>query len=289
MIKKKRILILLLNILIAAFTVSAEQRIMYLWHNVKTMQHQESVMFMSRPSKANGTAVIICPGGSYHHLGMYNEGYCTAAWFNSIGVTTFTLRYRVNEGGYHYPAMMEDIQRAIELVRENADKYGIDPHKVGAIGYSAGGHLVTWAGAFASRDNELEKLGIHTTINLRPDFVIPVYPVVSMNDAITNKWSRSSLLGKDQSPERKNQFSMENQIPIDMPPVYLTACHDDKVVPFVNSELLYKALQTKNIPCRFSVYEKGGHGFGMQNNKFMKLTHWNLDLEQWLRENDFIN
>ena len=101
------------------------------------MRNRNSVMFMSRPENANGSALIICPGGSYHHLGMYNEGHCTAKRFNALGVTTFVLRYRVAQGGSHHPAQLEDIQRAIQLVRENADDYGIDPGRVGAIGFSA--------------------------------------------------------------------------------------------------------------------------------------------------------
>lgn len=245
-------------------------------------------MFMSKPENANGTAVVICPGGSYHHLGMYNEGHCTAKWFNSLGVTTFVLRYRVAEGGFHHPNQLQDVQRAVQLVRENAGSYGIDAHKVGAIGFSAGGHLVTMAGAFADTDNELEKLGIRTDVSLRPDFVVPVYPVVSMRDDIANRWSRRSLLGRDMSEERKEKFSMEKQIPPDMPPTYLVACRNDRVVMFENSVLLDRALTAQNVPHRFAVYDTGGHGFGMLNNTFMKKYHWNEDLELWLKETGFL-
>jgi acetyl esterase/lipase len=269
-------------------SASAEIRIIDLWKNVKGMRSAESVMFMTKPEYPNGTAVIICPGGSYHHLGILNEGYSSARWFNSQGVTTFVLRYRVAEGGFHHPCQLEDIQRAIQLVRENASVYGIDAGKVGTIGFSAGGHLVTMSGAFANTDNELEKLGIHSNVSLRPDFVMPIYPVVSMRDDIANLWSRKSLLGSDISEERKEKFSMEKQIPEDMPPTYLLACRDDKIVNFENSVLLDKALTAKNIPHRFAVYDTGGHGFGMMNNSFMKKHHWNEDLKVWLQEQGFL-
>lgn len=261
-----------------------------IWKGIKGVQESEqSVLFASIPEKNNGTAVIICPGGSYHHLGMYNEGHKSAQWFNSLGAATFNFRYRVAEGGCHYPCQLEDIERAVLLVREHAAEYGIDPHKIGVIGFSAGGHLALMSGAFSQKYNELEKFGIKTDVSLRPDFVIPIYPVVSMRDDIANVWSRKSLLGRDMSDERKLQFSMENQIPDDMPPCYVLACRDDPVVQFENSVLLCKSLEAKKIPYRFAVYDKGGHGFGMLTNSYiMKTYHWNDDLEQWLSSIGFL-
>ena len=105
-------------------------------------------------------AVIVCPGGSYHHLGMGHEGHKVARWFQSRGVNAFVLRYRVSGDGFSHPAMLEDIQRTIQIIRENSDEWNIDKNQVGAIGFSAGGHLVLMAGAFGDKVNELEKLGI---------------------------------------------------------------------------------------------------------------------------------
>ncbi len=252
------------------------------------MRGNRVLMEASIPDKPNGTAVIICPGGSYHHLGVSNEGHTTARWFNKEGAATFVLRYRVAWNNYHYPAMMQDVQRAIQIVRQRADEFGIDKNKVGLIGFSAGGHLVTWAGAFANRTNELAKIGLTVNESLRPDFVIPVYPVVTMQDDIGHKWSRKSLIGVNPPQETKDLFSMEMQIPADMPPVYLVACHDDPVVIYENSERLYAALLKKNIPCTFAQYEWGGHGFGMVDNKFMKTFHWNEPLRDWLKEKGFL-
>jgi len=268
------------------FDFFAQDATVYLWRDIKGMEKQPSVMYVHKPKiNKSKTAVIVCPGGSYHHLGLYNEGYCSAKWFSENGITAFMLKYRTNESLYNHPAMLEDIQRAIQIVRENADEYGIDASKVGVIGYSAGGHLVTMAGEFGERFNELEKLGIETSVSLRPDFVMPIYPVVSMQDDISHKWSRKSLLGKDQSQERKDLFSMELQVPDNMPPTYIVVCKDDNVVDYNNSLRLYDALVKKNIQnCELHVYECGKHGFGMLNGPFMKEFKWNEPLLEWIKK-----
>jgi len=274
--------------LLLSIKLFAQDATIYLWRNVKGMEKQPSVMFMHQPKegvKNTETAVIICPGGSYHHLGLYNEGYCSAKWFSENGVTAFTLKYRTNESLYNEPAMLQDVQRAIQLVRENAKEYGIDPNKVGVIGYSAGGHLSAMSGEFWQTHDELKKIGIKTDVSLRPDFCMPIYPVVSMQDDIAHRWSRKSLLGKNQTQERKDEFSMELNVPDDMPPTYVVVCKDDPVVIPENSMRLYAALEEKNIPgCRLAVYEWGKHGFGMLNNKFMKEFHWNESLKEWMLE-----
>lgn len=281
----KKILLSLIFVFGCLFCYSQDKTI-YLWRNVKGMEKQPSVMYMHEPKvNKTKTAVIVCPGGSYHHLGLYNEGYCSAKWFSENGITAFMLKYRSNESLYNHPAMLEDIQRAIQIVRENADDFGIDASKVGVIGYSAGGHLVTMAGEFGERFNELEKLGIETVVSLRPDFVMPIYPVVSMQDDISHKWSRRSLLGKNQTQERKDLFSMELQVPDNMPPTYIVVCKDDNVVDYNNSLRLYDALLAKNIQnCELHVYEWGKHGFGMLNGPFMKEFKWNEPLLEWIKK-----
>jgi len=281
----KKSLLSLIFVFECLFCYSQDKTI-YLWRNVKGMEKQPSVMYMHEPKEnKTKTAVIVCPGGSYHHLGLYNEGYCSAKWFSENGITAFMLKYRSNESLYNHPAMLEDIQRAIQIVRENANEYGIDASKVGVIGYSAGGHLVTMAGEFGERFNELEKLGIETDVSLRPDFVMPIYPVVSMQDDISHKWSRRSLLGKNQTQERKDLFSMELQVPDNMPPTYIVVCKDDNVVDYNNSLRLYDALLEKNInDCELHVYEWGKHGFGMLNGPFMKEFKWNEPLLEWIKK-----
>ena len=290
---KKIITILAVSFIftIAAFSQDAT---IYLWRNVKGMERQPSVMFMHKAKEnapKTNTAVIVCPGGSYHHLGLKGEGNTTATWFAENGVTAFVLKYRTAESLYHHPAMLQDIQRAIQIIRENAEKYDIDPNKVGVIGFSAGGHLVTMAGEFFETHNEIEKLGLECKVSLRPDFTVPVYPVVTMQDDIAHRWSRNSLLGhgkKNQTQARKDEFSMEMNVPDNMPPTYVVVCKDDPVVIYENSFRLYDALQAKKIPSRLAVYDWGGHGFGMKDNDFMKEFHWNESLKEWLVELGFM-
>ena len=291
---KKIFTVFAVSILICTAALAQDATI-YLWRNIKGMEKQPSVMFIHKPAKNSPhtrTAVIVCPGGSYHHLGLKGEGNTTATWFAQNGVTAFVLKYRTAESLYHHPAMLQDIQRAIQLVRENAKEWDIDPSKVGIIGFSAGGHLVTMAGEFWQTHNEIAKLGLECEVSLRPDFVIPVYPVVTMQDDISHKWSRNSLLGrgaKNQTQERKDEFSMELNVPADMPPTYVVVCDDDPVVIPENSLRLYEALQAANIPSRLARYDWGGHGFGMKDNDFMKEFHWNQALKEWLVELGVMN
>ena len=284
----------LFTILAALFLITsaafAQDETIYLWRNIKGMEKEPSVMFMHKAAETapqTHTAVIICPGGSYHHLGLKSEGNTTATWFAENGVTAFVLKYRTAESLYHHPAMLQDIQRAIQLVRENADEWNIDPNKVGLIGFSAGGHLVTMAGEFWQTHDEIAKLNILTNVSLRPDFVIPVYPVVSMQDDIAHRWSRNSLLGKgakNQTQAQKDEFSMELNVPADMPPTYIVVCDDDPIVIPENSLRLYDALQEAGIPSKLARYPWGKHGFGMKDNAFMKEFHWNETLKEWLVE-----
>lgn len=259
-----------------------------IWSDVPSMQKEtDSTLFVYRAPEENntGAAVIVCPGGSYYHLAMGHEGKKVGEWFKSIGVTAFVLKYRVAGKGYHHPAMLEDIQRSIQIVRENAEQYGLDVKRVGAVGFSAGGHLVLMAGAFGGSVNELEKLGIETNVSLKPNFIVSIYPVVSMQDDIAHKWSRKSLLGKDQSQQRKDQFSMELRMEKDMPPVFLMANKDDHTVKYQNSVRLDEALTLVGVEHKFILGEKGDHGFGMGNNNFVKTTNWpNAWLLPWLKE-----
>lgn len=264
-------------IFLLASAVWGQERVS-LWKDVHSMRNERSCFYAYAPEKETDTraAVIICHGGSYHHRSMKTEGHDVAAWFKERGYHAFVLKYRVAMDGYHHPAMIQDFQRTIQLVRENADKYGIDPGRVGAIGFSAGGHLVTMAGAFGDQ-NFLKELGIETSVSLKPDFVIPVYPVVSMEKPYAHHWSQISLLGRSASDEVKHQFSMECQMTGDMPPVFLLACKDDKTVDYRNSVDLDQALTQAGVSHEFILRETGGHGFGMNYG-------WGDTLYSWLKK-----
>lgn len=283
----------LANSLIFSLPMKKECKFFFnIWDNVPNMEKNNSNLYFypSVNQTKSSPAVIICPGGSYHHLGLYNEGQLVARWFQSQGISAFVLQYRVSQKGFHYPAMMEDLQRSIQIVREYAEDFNINPENIGLIGFSAGGHLVTWGAEFGNKINELDKLGISTDVSLMPNWSIPVYPVVSMQEDIYHAWSRKSLLGSAKpSEEKKLAFSLEFHTNEEMPPIYLVACRNDNIVNFENSARLYSALKSNNVDVTFAEYEFGKHGFGMLNNTFMKKTHWNENIILWLQEKGFLD
>jgi len=232
--------------------------------------------------KNTGIVVIICPGGSYAHtMGIATEGFAVAEWLNSQGINAFVLKYRVGSKGYHHPAMLQDVQYAIHYVRQHAKEYGYDPRKLGVMGFSAGGHLSLMAGAFA-KDNQLAALGIKDDIPLRPDFVVPVYPVVSMKDEIAHKRSRRNLLTRRYTPEQQTHFSMELNIPADMPPTFVVTAKDDPVVDYRNSVKLDHSLSKARIPHQFMLYDTGGHGYGMSEKLAPEAGQWKHTFIKWL-------
>lgn len=240
-----------------------------------------------KAEKPSGAAVIICPGGGYGHLAIDKEGFKIAQWFNTKGITAFVLKYRlpsdlIMEDKTIGP--LQDAQRAIRLVRENAEEYGIDTAKVGIMGFSAGGHLASSLSTHY-KDNVYETDG---TISARPNFSILLYPVISMQDGITHQGSRENLLGKNPSAAEVKRFSNEKQITPKTPPTFLVHAADDEVVPVKNSIDYFTALNQNNVSVEMHIYEKGGHGFGLgtapTNNVWPEaLTLW-LKTYGWIKE-----
>lgn len=229
-------------------------------------------------------AVIVCPGGSYFWHDSEVEGHAVARWLNENGISAFVLdyrtakvpafitHYRLVSRGNRFPDPQLDLWRSLQLVRERAEEYGIDPGKVGAMGFSAGGHLVM-SGAEMLKPGE------------RPDFVVPVYPVVSMVHESTHKRSRRGLLGDDMQNDRNLQrrLSLELHVPEDCPPVFLVNCKDDPIVDYRNSELLADALKEKNIEHVYIQYETGGHGFGASDTKGTEeCRNWRKEFIHWI-------
>lgn len=211
-------------------------------------------------------AVIICPGGSYHHLGVWHEGYAVARWFAKQGFAAFVLRYRVSSHGAHHPDMIQDLQLSIALIKKYGSEW-IDTSKIGAIGFSAGGHLVLYGGT-TDKNYISSEFPESQNYNLRPNYVMAVYPVVSMEDSLAHVRSRKNLLTKQYTEQDKHDFSIEENIPDDMPPTFIFAAHDDDVVDFRNSNYVWQAIQKKSIPnSAFFPQDNGGHGFGMSERK----------------------
>ena len=245
----------------------------------------------------NNIACIVCPGGSYFWLDKKTEGIGVAEWLQSQGISAFVLEYRVGgvpafithyrliARGHRFPDMLQDVQRAIQLVRENADKYHIDPDKLGVMGFSAGGHLSAMSGLYFDTD-VLSEFGIRPKVSLKPDFIAPIYPVVSMTDKSVHKRSRRGLLGEGNSisKEMKDSLSLEKHVRVDMPPTYLMNCVDDPIVNYHNSELLDSAMTVKGVIHKYVQFKTGGHGFGATDSKTTKeAISWKEDFLEWLK------
>jgi acetyl esterase/lipase len=236
-------------------------------------------MTMYTPPHPNGTAVIICPGGGYGILAASHEGSDVAKVFNEWDVTAFVLKYRLPDDKIMLDksiAPLQDAERAIQLVRENAKKWNINPKKIGIMGFSAGGHL---AASLSTRYNEVLIENPRRT-SLRPDFSILIYPVISFTDSLTHMGSRNNLIGKNPSPATIRKYSNELQVNKRTPPAFLVHAKDDKGVPWQNSQAYYDALRKFKIPAQVKYYEKGGHGFGMNNPTSDE--KWMEDLKAWM-------
>ena len=242
-------------------------------------------------------AIIVCPGGSYFWLDKKTEGHGVGKWLSNNGIAAFVLRYRV-AGAWSFfsgdrfllphdqhPCMITDLQRAIQLVRENAAEYGYPANKIGVMGFSAGGHLAMTS-AMQSDTDYLAMSGIETKVSLRPDFVIPIYPVVTLvHPQYTHKRSRRGLLGEWDKHNREicHSLSLEKNIPDDCPPTFLMNCKDDPIVKYQNSELLAEALAQKNIQYTYIQYNTGGHGFGATPHKTTsEAIAWCNEFLEWL-------
>ncbi len=229
-----------------------------------------------------GVSVVVCPGGSYMYLDIKGEGYDIARWLNSCGITAFVLRYRVGIHGNHYPAMIQDLQRAIQIVRENASEYGIDPEKVGVMGFSAGGHLAGTAATYFDR-NFMSGLGVEPRVSLRPAFVAMIYPVVSMEDGVAHRRSRRNLLTHTYSPDLARMMSLELNVREDMPPVFLVQCKGDRTVDYRNATRYKSALDAKGVPSSLVLYDEPGHGFGIDPHRGAgEASGWNRSFIPWL-------
>ncbi len=245
-------------------------------HNVS---RPSLTVFLPPKEKANGMAVIICPGGGYSILAASHEGYDVAKKFNEWGVAAFVLKYRIPDDKTMLNkeiGPLQDAQRAIQMVREKTKEWNIKSDKIGIMGFSAGGHLASTTGT------HFDKALIENKNNtsLRPDFMILIYPVISFSDSIGHGGSRDNLLGKNPSPEKIKEYSNELQVTEKTPPAFLVHAGNDDAVKVQNSIDFYEAEQKNKIPAEIHVYPKGGHGFGM-NNPTTK-DKWMERLKNWL-------
>ena len=235
-------------------------------------------IYLPEKEKTTGTAVIIIPGGSYAVVVYQGEGISTAKQFAKNGIVAFVLKYRLPDDSIMQNKTigpLQDAQQAIKFVRENAGKWGVDINKVGIVGFSAGGHLASTAATHFQKAMIENK----SNTNLRPDFQVVVYPVISMQDSLTHRDSRNNLLGKTPSRELIDQYSNELQVTTNAPPTYITHAADDNVVDVDNSVRYFEALRHNKVPVEMHIYPSGGHGF------IFRQPDWIDPLLLWMKKN----
>jgi acetyl esterase/lipase len=243
------------------------------------------IVFLPAKELSNGTAVVICPGGGYGINAIQHEGIDVARKFNEAGVAAFVLKYRLpsdNTMKDKSIGPLQDAQQAIKVVRDRANDWNVDPSKVGIAGFSAGGHLASTAGT------HFQKVMIDNVenTNVRPDFMILLYPVISFSEELTHMGSRNNLIGKSPSEESVKLYSNELQVTKKTPPAFIVHASDDGAVKVENSLRFYEALNNNGILSELFIFPKGGHGFGLINST--SPDRWMDRCLDWMKSNGWI-
>jgi len=237
-------------------------------------------VFLPPADRANGTAVLICPGGGYAALAFDHEGNAIAKWLNDNGIAGIILKYRlpsdqIMENKSVGP--LQDAQEAMRIIRRNALTWNIDPQKIGVIGFSAGGHL-----ASTISTHYAEKVyDVKDNTSARPDFSLLIYPVISFDTTFTHRGSRNNLIGMKPDDNLVRHFSNDLQITGDTPPAFLVHSADDRAVPVMNSISYFKGLQKFSIPSELHIFQKGGHGYGLATDRGTE-SSWPTLCIKWL-------
>jgi acetyl esterase/lipase len=229
---------------------------------------------------ANGTGVIVAPGGGYANLAIDHEGRQVASWFNAMGVSAYVLKYRLGPR-YHHPIELGDAQRAIRTVRSRAKELGVAPDRIGMIGFSAGGHLAATAGTHFDAGKR-EAADTLDRVSSRPDFLILGYPVISFDPAIAHAGSVKNLLGDRPDAALIDDMSLERQVTAQTPPTFLFHTTTDATVPVENAVRFYLALRKAGVPAEMHIFANGPHGVGLALGD-PALSMWPTLLSNWLR------
>ena len=243
-------------------------------------------VFLPAPEKANGAAVMICPGGGYGTLAFDHEGNAIAKWLNDNGVAGIILKYRLPSDQIMKDKSvgpLQDAQEAMRVIRRHASEWKIDPEKVGVIGFSAGGHLASTISTHYAEN----VYDVKDNTSARPDFSLLIYPVISMDTLITHRGSRNNLLGLKPGDDLVKRFSNELQITSGTPPAFMVHSSDDNAVPVMNSINYYKGLQKNKIPAELHIFQKGGHGYGLAPNGGTE-SAWSGLCLKWLMQMGFL-
>ena len=256
-----------------------------LW--IENVQQPSLEIFLPTKQSATGQAMIICPGGGYQGLAYDWEGTDIAKWLNSKGIAAFVLKYRLPNSKSNiigHEAPLQDAKRAIRLVRHHSKKWNISPDMIGIMGFSAGGHLASTLGTHFENDKNNITNAIDN-ISTRPDFMVLIYPVITMDLNNTHLGSRNNLIGENPKNDIIDYYSNELHVSKNTPPTFILHATDDKVVPVINSILFYQALERKGVSSEMHIYPKGGHGFSLAIGKG-HLQTWPDLLYEWLQFNE---
>lgn len=240
-------------------------------------------IYLPKKRNVKSAAVVICPGGGYKTESYQEEGIDIAKTFVKHGVAAFILKYRLPSDSIMVDKSigpLQDAQQAIKVLREKAANWNIDVHKIGIMGFSAGGHLASSAGVHF----DSSFIPNNEQTSLRPDFMILVYPVISMTDKLTHRDSRRKLLGEPAPVEKINYFSSELQVTDSTPPAWITHATDDKTVDVDNSIVFYEALKEHKVPVEMHIYPKGDHGFVLN----IPPEKWMSSLFEWMKVNGWL-
>ncbi len=243
-------------------------------------------LWLPEPDNATGAAIVVCPGGGYGHLAVDHEGKQIGEWLNSIGVAAFVLEYRHRNRGYGHPAPLEDAQRAIRTVRSRAEAFGVDPKRIGILGFSAGGHLASTAATHfdagdPAADDPIDR------VSCRPDFAVLCYAVLALGEPFTHAGSQRNLLGPDAPEDLVRSLSSEKQVTAETPPTFLWHTDEDRGVPPENSVVFYLACRRHGVPAELHVFRTGRHGLGLAAD-VPGTREWPRLCEQWMRSQGYL-
>ena len=241
------------------------------------------------PDKPNGAAVIVAPGGAYMRIVLDKEAAEMARWLNPYGVTVFLMQYRLPAEGHvnGKDVPLQDAQRAVRVLRQNAGEWGLDPNRIGMLGASAAGHMAANLGANFSR-KVYEPVDETDKLSARPDFLILLYPVIKMDAKLTHMDTRTQLLGKDPSEALIKAYSPDLNVTRDSPKTFVVLANDDSAVPPQNGIAYYDALKRVGVSAELHVFPEGDHGFGIRDTRQLPVSAWPNLAAEWLKSSGII-
>ncbi len=242
--------------------------------------------FYPEKKDSNKTVILICPGGGYSNLAIDHEGYQVAKALNKKGITAFVLKYRLPKDSSccnnKELVALQDAQKAIQMIKEHSVEWDINANNFGVMGFSAGGHLASTVGTHFKTTTIENPM----STSLKPNFLMLIYPVISLDDSLTHKGSRNNLLGLKPSLEKINAYSNQLQVTEETPPTFLLHAANDATVKVENSLQFYLALKRNKVPAEIHILQKGSHGFGLKNKQ--EPLDWIQNVFAWLKANTFI-